>query len=137
MENASKALIMAAEILLGIMIISIGVYLFNILGQYSADTTAVIEEAQITQFNEQFYRFYSGSGGSAQECTIHDIVGVAHLANKINLDNGFETEEDASDTSYYIQVDLQIGARTYRHIETMTEADLINLVKENLLFQKQ
>ena len=131
MENASKALIMAAEILLGIMIISIGVYLFNILGQYSADTTAVIEEAQITQFNEQFYRFYSGSGGSAQECTIHDIVGVAHLANKINLDNGFETEEDASDTSYYIQVDLQIGARTYRHIETMTEADLINLVKEN------
>ena len=29
MENASKALIMAAEILLGVMLISIAVYLFN------------------------------------------------------------------------------------------------------------
>ena len=42
MENASKALIMAAEILVGVMIISIGVYLFNTLGQYSADTALVM-----------------------------------------------------------------------------------------------
>ena len=39
MENASKALIMAAEVLIGVMIISIGVYLFNVFGQYSADNT--------------------------------------------------------------------------------------------------
>ena len=57
MENASKALIMAAEILIGVMIISIGVYLFNTLGQYSAETTAEMEETQQAQFNNQFLKY--------------------------------------------------------------------------------
>ena len=133
MENASKALIMAAEVLIGIMIISIGVYLFNTLGKYSAETTATIEDAQIAQFNDQFLRFSGNSGDGTEpiNCTIHDIVGVANLANKINLDNGFTEEENASDSSYYIQIDLQIGARTYKHIENLSEQDLIKLVKEN------
>ena len=133
MENASKALIMAAEVLIGIMIISIGVYLFNTLGAYSAETTATMEDTQITQFNEQFLRFSGNSGNTTEpiKCTIHDIVGVANLANKINSDNGFTEEEDASDSSYYIQIDLQIGARTYKHIENLGESELINLVKQN------
>ena len=46
MENASKALIMAAEILIGIMILSITVYLFNVFGRYSADRYAEIEETR-------------------------------------------------------------------------------------------
>ena len=58
MENASKALIMGAEILLGVMIISIGVYLFSVLSKYSAETTAEIEGTQLQQFNAQFTRFY-------------------------------------------------------------------------------
>ena len=35
MENASKALIMAASVLLGVMIISFAVYLFSTFGSYS------------------------------------------------------------------------------------------------------
>ena len=34
MENASKALIMAAEVLIGVIIISIGVALFTIFSNY-------------------------------------------------------------------------------------------------------
>ena len=136
MENASKALIMAAEILVGIMIISIGVYLFNTLGEYSADTTAIIEEAQIAQFNQQFLSFYGTVSTETNKntpitCTIHDIIGVAHLANSINKSNGFETEEEISDSSYYIQIDLKIGGKTYRHIENFDEQKLVELVKEN------
>ena len=37
MENASKALIMAAGVLLGVMIISFAVYLFSTFGSYSND----------------------------------------------------------------------------------------------------
>ena len=133
MENASKALIMAAEVLIGIMIISIMVYLFNTMGQYSAETTKRIEDTQIAQFNEQFYRFYGTSGNNSNPitCTIHDIVGVANLAHQINTSNGFTEEEDASDASYYIQIDLQIGVKTYNHIENYEEEELLNLVKEN------
>ena len=40
MENASKALIMAASVLLGVMIISFAVYLFSTFGSYSSSYIA-------------------------------------------------------------------------------------------------
>ena len=134
MENASKALLMAAEILVGIMIISIGVYLFNSLGQYSAETANEIEETQIASFNQQFLRFYgmSSSDGETLEpvhCTIHDIVGLANLAKKLNEQNGFTDIEPISDYSRYIQIDVKIGTRTYRNLESYSQDELIDLVK--------
>ncbi len=134
MENASKALIMAAEILMGVMIISIGVYLFNTLGKYSADTTAEMESAQISAFNQQFLKYYGTSyveGGEIEpiHCTIHDIVGVANLAKKINEQNGFTEVEPISDYSTYIQIDLKIGSKTYRNLESYSQNELIELVK--------
>ena len=127
MENASKALIMAAEILIGVMVISIGVYLFNTIGGYSADTTAEMEEAQIEQFNNQFLKYYGKSGGEDIKCTIHDIVGLANLAKQNNEANGFTGVEPISDGSYYIQIDLG----TTRNLEAKTQDELIALIKAN------
>ena len=136
MENASKALIMAAEILIGVIIISIGVFLFSSLGKYSADITADLEETQIAKFNEQFLKFYgytTTNNNSPQPitCTIHDIVGLANLANQYNVKNGFTDIQTPSDTLYYIQIDLRIGVRNYTHLENYDESELIKLVKEN------
>ena len=136
MENASKALLMAAEILVGVMIISIGVYLFNTMGQYSAETAADIEENQIRAFNEQFLQYYgtSSTDGITLEpirCTIHEVVGLANLARQINEQNDFTEIEPISDSSMYIQIDLKIGVRTYKNIETYEQGELINLVKNN------
>ena len=82
MENASKALIMAAEVLIGVMIISIGVYLFNEMGSYSAETADQIEEAQLAQYNNQFLKYYGTEPDEAGNletirCSIHDVVGLA------------------------------------------------------------
>ena len=141
MENASKALIMAAEILIGVMVISIGVYLFYTLGNYSAETTAQIEETQLTQFNNQFLKFYGTSGGKTITCTIHDIVDLANLAQKINAANGFteivNTSEDLySDSSYFIQIDLKIGGSLIRHLELKKQEDLIKLLKDYSLTEQ-
>lgn len=137
MENASKALIMAAEILIGVMVISIGVYLWTTLGNYSAETTAQIAETQLEQFNNQFLKYYgtvtTDSGISSIKCTIHDIVGLANLANRINESNGFTEEGETysiSNSSYYIQIDVKIGTTTYR-LENKSQSDLIELIKEN------
>ena len=127
MENASKALIMASEILIGVMIISIAVYLFNIMGQYSAETTAEMEETQVAQFNNQFLKFYGTTNGETIKCTIHDIVGLANLAKQANEANGFSGIEDISDFSYYIQIDLG----NTKNLEAKSQKDLISLIKEN------
>ena len=150
MENASKALIWAAEILVGIMIISIAVYVFTTMGKYSAETAQDIEDAQIAQFNSQFLKYY-GTVGTEEDgkviiepikCTIHDIVGLANLAKKENERNGFtpangyDTGIDLSNAqnarnnpNNYVQIDIQIGRTTYKNIENWTQDELINLVK--------
>lgn len=126
MENASKALIMAAEILLGVMIVSVGVYLFNTLGNYSAETTKKIEEAQIDQFNNQFLKYYN------KKCTIHDIVDLANLARKINEENGFSTAQTVTDyenyPNIYVQIDL---GKDKKNLESWRQDKLITLIKEN------
>ena len=146
MENASKALIMAAEILIGVMIISIGVYLFSTMGEYSADTTAELQEAQISQFNNQFLKYYGTQtieGGEPEpiRCTIHDIIGLVNLAKKINEQNGFTEPppnlEQARDTLYYIQIDLKIGVRNYTNLETYDQSSLLEILQNNSIIYSQ
>lgn len=43
MENASKALLMAAGVLIAIMVLSMGVYLYTTIGTYVRESQARIE----------------------------------------------------------------------------------------------
>ena len=140
MENASKALIMGAEILIGIMIISIGVYLFNTLGSYSAETAKKMEDAQIAQFNNQFLKYYgtvsTQKGDKIEQefikCTIHDIIDLANLARKINEESGFTTVQKITDyenyPNIYVQIDL---GKDKKNLESWPQEDLLNLIKNN------
>ena len=145
MENASKALIMGAEILIGVMILSIGIYLFNVLGSYSADTTQEMESTRLEQFNNQFTKYY-GTVSTQQEdgkiyeqtikCTMQDVVGVANLAKMYNLRNGFESPQETQETQenpgiYYIQIDLKTSSKTIKHLEQKEQSELIDLLKDN------
>lgn len=132
MENASKALIIAAEVLLGVMLISFGVYVFNNFGNYSTETTQKIVDTQIAEFNEQFLKFYGqttyedGTRGSIK-CTIHDIASLANLAQKNNIEYELTGEKGYSDNTFYIQIDL--GRK--RNLEKYTNSKLTELIKEN------
>lgn len=135
MENASKALIMAAEVLIGVMIISIGVYLFNVFGQYSADNTKRIEDTQISEFNNQFLKFYgsrTNDEGKVEpiKCTIHDIVSLANLAKENNKNYGLEKEDNKT---RYIRIDI----KNNRNLEKKSNEDLVNLIKENSLMSDE
>ncbi len=116
MENASKALIMAASVLLGIMIISVGVALFNSFGGFSRDITSEIERRQIEEFNTQFLKYYGETTEYNEEknryekqkikVTTHDIVTLANLAKKNNTENQIETQNGKNQNSSYIQIEL-------------------------------
>lgn len=98
MENASKALLMAATVLVGVLILSIGVYLFSIFGDFSSETAKQIEKKKISEFNAQFYKYLG-----QKECRAHDIVTVANLANENNKNNEY-TDLDRNTGAYYIKV---------------------------------
>lgn len=126
MENASKALIMAAEILIGVMIISVAVYLFNTFGSYSADTSQKIEQAQIDKFNNEFLKYY-GADEQPIKCTIYDIVNLANLAKKNNIELNLEKESGYAVNTRYIQIDI----KNKKNIEKYTDEKLTDLIKEN------
>lgn len=87
MENASKALIMAAGVLIGILMLSLMIYLFIDFGQKSKDIHDQITANQLTQFNAQF-NIYS----DRDDITIYEIVTVARLAHENNITNSENPE---------------------------------------------
>ena len=99
MENAARALTMAAGVLIGIMIISIAVYLFTSLGNTSSEIYSKVEQTKIDKFNSQFLKYYR-----LDTCTAHDIVSIANLAK--NSNEYYELEE-GSEYNYYVNVSVK------------------------------
>ncbi len=57
MENASKALLMAGGVLIGILVIGALVLMVNQLGNYQKQNVGSEQERQLAQFNQDFTRF--------------------------------------------------------------------------------
>ncbi len=147
MENASKALIMAASILIGVMIISIGVVLFNIFSTYSANAQKDLEAKQIGEFNEQFLKYVSYTNSSMPPAereekrvilTAHDVISIASLAKENNINQGFYNEdktytaqEKKSSATKYIQIDVIDKGKTISNFEDKPQDTYINFIKDN------
>ena len=124
MENASKALIMAAGVLIGILILSLAVFLFANFGAASAEVHKENEENRIEQFNVQFTA-YQGRA----DVTIHDIITVANLAKSSNESFGLTVP---SETNYYITVNARTSSGSNYNLEKKKTSDLEGLVKIEL-----
>lgn len=102
MENASKALLMAAGVLIGLLIISLAVYLFVSFGSTSAEIHKQNEAQQIAQFNSQFTSY------EGKDCTIYDVITLANLATDNNKYYGFENRTiKTQEKDNYISVQIR------------------------------
>ena len=105
MENASKALLMAAGFLMGLLILSLMVYLFVSFGSNAEEMRGQIERDRLAQFNSQFTS-YQGKDG----ITIYDIITVAGFATENNKYYGFSKKTISVNPNYgdyYVAVALQ------------------------------
>ena len=86
MENASKALLMAATILIAVMLISLGTYLFATFGNNSKNVNDNINQKTKQEFNAQFTKYETKSdyNKSSEKCTVYDITTVINLAHDNN-----------------------------------------------------
>ncbi len=82
MENASKALLIAAGVLIGVLILSMAVYLAHVLGEYAAETQSKIDENSVAQFNARFLQ-YAG----LTQLTIQDVITVKNYALENNKED--------------------------------------------------
>lgn len=105
MENASKALLMAAGFLMGLLILSLMVYLFVSFGSNAEEMRGQIEKDRLAQFNSQFTS-YQGKEG----ITIYDVITIAGFATENNKYYGFNKKtisENSQYSDYYVSVVLQ------------------------------
>ena len=123
MENASKALIMATSILLGIMIISIGVALFTTFSDFGKSTLQKVEDARLAELNNNYLKYQNGYA------TAHDIVSVANLARQNNVKYELQDQAKYNENTYYVQVKVD---KTY-NFEKLEEEEKNKFLKENSL----
>lgn len=123
MENASKALIMAGGILIGLLIISLAVYLFVDFGKTAADINDQNADQQIVEFNSRFtqYESYKDDAGN-WKTTIYDIISLAGYAKENN-----EYYKESSDEQISVNI---IGIRT--NIEQLS--DYKNLMSQYMYY---
>ena len=121
MENASNALLIAGGVLIGILILSLAVYLFTSFGTTSAEINQRKARQQIVEFNTQ-YTVYA----NREDLTIYDIITVANMANQNNSQysyvNNFTTDYEIS-----IYLDSQrIDNKSQDEFDTLMQESLGN-----------
>ncbi len=89
MENASKALIMAGTMLIGILLVALMVYFFSSAAGVRSSYSQSVNETRMAEFNTDFTKYavtkneYIDSNGKTY-VTIHDIVTLANNADEFN-----------------------------------------------------
>ena len=137
MENASKALLMAASVLVGILILSLIAYLYTVFGDYSSLIQARLEEKNITEFNTKFtqYESYKDENGNWQNtCKASEIVSLANLAQQNNQSYDFGTdslEEKEKEGTFYISI-YTSAINGERNFETLSTDDYIKFMKSEI-----
>ena len=104
MENATKALIISAGILIGMIVLSMGVYLYSAVGTYVKQSHENIERQSIEKFNTQFYNYMSDED---EIFSFQDVVTVANIAYENNSKYNLSLSEfDKNDIgkNNYVQV---------------------------------
>lgn len=116
MENASRALLMAAGVLVGVLLLSLAVYLFTIFGNFGSEMTTQMNEKNLSEFNAQFtkYESYQDENGKWQNtCRAQDVVTIANLAKENNNKYDY-TVNDADKGYYYVKVIVKNVSSNYK-----------------------
>lgn len=123
MENASHALLIAGGVLIGVLILTIGVYLYTMFGDGSASLSDQLTQRQTDEFNAQFYKYEN-----QDTIRIHDIISIANLAKQNNINYGYTSIDEGP---FYITVTISnLSGSEGRNLET------IDTAKSNELLSK-
>lgn len=112
MENATQALFMAAGVLIAVMIISLGIYLFSSASTISENYDRTMSATEIQKFNSKFSGFdktpsYTSEGIYYNYNTISEVISAVNLAYSINAKNNYDIQSS-------IQVSINIApGKTY------------------------
>lgn len=125
MENATKAMLIAAGVLIGVMIISLGVALFAELDTYVQSSQEQIRFNEQNSFNTKFTKYIR------DDLTIQDIITVANLANENNNSYNATETERGNQGALYVTVYLETEDDPREPIESNIQERMVELLTVN------
>ena len=105
MENASKALIIAGAILLAILLISLGIMIFN-QASSTLEGGGGMNDAQKSTFNARLQKYEGSIKGSQLKALINEIVSINNDdndENNITLDSTSTADNKSIDNTGWIK----------------------------------
>lgn len=112
MENASKALLISAGVLIAVMLLFLINHLFKSASSVTESYDSTMQVAEITKFNSNFTKYldagvsYDGTTDISvrQSATIYDVISVANFAHDYN--SKVVEDPDTSEDLSTVRVDL-------------------------------
>lgn len=128
MENAVKALYIAAGVLMAVMILSLAVVLYSSLQGYVEDSNKQVKYNEVNSFNSKYLNYINNTNGEKQfVLTIQNVITAASNAYENNRLHSVSTSEwNVSPNALYVQVNLN-GNR----IDTVIDEQMVSLLEEN------
>ena len=109
MENAVKALYIAAGVLIAVMVLSLAAVLYASLQSYVQDSNNRIKSNDVNSFNTQYLNCINVNNGSNDfDITIQDVVTIASSAYESNKKHSYNVSDwEISENSLYVAVYLK------------------------------
>lgn len=129
MESAVKALLIAAGVLIGMLILSLGIGLYTSLSSYVESAQEDIVSKEIQQFNVQFTKYINCNDINDDvifTLTIQDVVTAANIAFENNRE--YQLTEQTGN-NYYVTVKLN-GTALEEKINSISAQLLQNHLEE-------
>lgn len=114
MENASKALIIAAEVLIGVLLLTLMVFAFRAMGSFSDSVDKNIEMKNLSEFNTKF-EIYRGR----TDLTAQDVITIGNLAKNYNRESD----------SIQVTVNVNGTDSKYENVHRLSDTDTYEFIK--------
>lgn len=120
MENASRALIIAGSILLGLITISLFYFMFNRISQYADITSKNTSQEELLAYNQGFEAY------NKKLMYGTDIISVINKA--IDNNSKYDVQNDKNN-EYYIDIEVKFKGQIYTAVDIYDKIDDISELK--------
>lgn len=111
-QNLSRALLMAAAVLVAMLVLALGAYLYSSFSARVEETVKQNEVALIQTYNDKFTQYEK-----RENLSVQDIVSIINLARECNINNQVVGEDTTS--NLYIKVSITgVSAANITNLET-------------------
>lgn len=133
MENATKALLITAGVLIGVLILSLGTYLYYSLSSYLDENQSQIERNELNKFNVKFSKYVNYSGNDKQfDLSIHDVVTAANIAYENNRYYNLDSSNAGNTNTLYVEVKVQLDGGKINLEEELKNKSVEDIINKNV-----